>query len=233
MQHSARYPPDAFRGFRSRLPDLLIGLPSASDQSRAVRLLNLQPGQCVIDASCASGFNLARLVRAVGAGGAVIGVEDNAHLLRRAQARVRKAGWSNVRFVDAITTDDACVASADGIIVSYDPPILLQRPDLLEAAWSALKPGGRLTLVAGRCTTRSGKLVAPFVRAGLSVLGHGDNWRYWTVHEPWAHLSLLAEGNVSVWPRLGFQYLLCAEKPGGHASPRALSSTSSAACSQK
>ena len=213
MPYSQRYPANAFRGFRAVLPDLLIGVATARDQARAIGLLLLRSGDTVIDAACASGFNLARLVAAVGANGRVIAVEDNAHLLRRAQDRVRKAGWTNVRFVDAITPDDASVASADGIIVSYDPPIFLQRPDLLDAAWNALKPGGRLTLVAGRCTTRSGKLVAPFVRGGLIAMGHGENWHYWTTHEPWERLSQLADGNVTVWPRLGFQYLLCAQKP--------------------
>jgi SAM-dependent methyltransferase len=197
------------------LPDLMIGLPTARDQQRAVDMLKLQQGQTVLDASCGSGFNLGRLVRAVGPAGTVTAIENNAHLLRQARRKVERAGWRNVRFLPAISAE---VGQVDGVIVSYDPPIILQREDLIDGAWSVLMPGGRLTLVAGRCTTRSGRLLGPLVRAGIVLLGHGENWKYWTVHEPWQHLAQLADGNVRVWPRLGFQYLLCAEKAGSGSS---------------
>ena len=207
-----KYPPAAYRGFRASLPDWLIGLPTAADQQRAVRLLGLRPGDCVCDAACGSGFNLTRLVRAVGTGGLVIAVEDNLHLLARAEKQVERAGWANVRLLAELDPMRFERRPVDGIIVSYNPPIFLQRPDLLETAWQLLKPGGRLALVAGRCTTLAGRLVGPFVKLGLTLFGHATDWHYWTVHEPWKHLQELADGNVGVEPRLGFQYLLWAEK---------------------
>jgi SAM-dependent methyltransferase len=207
-----QYPSGAFSGIRAKLPDWLIGLPSARDQQRAVNLLRLVPGDSVCDVSCGSGFNLKRLVRAVGPGGRVIGVADNEHLYRESARKIRAAGWNNVELADSLSAVEAIPDSIAGIIVSYDPPIFQLRPDLFEAAWGLLKPGGRISLVAGRCTTRSGRLVAPLIRGGLWALGHGGNWHYWTVHEPWKHLEQLAEGGLWVEPRLGFQYLLWAEK---------------------
>ncbi len=209
----AKYPPDAYRGFRSRLPDWVIGLPTAADQSRVVALLRLRLGDCVLDSACGSGFNLARLVRAVGPGGLVIAVEDNQHLLEQARRKVRRSGWMNVQLLDTLDDSRFERRPVDGVIVSYNPPILLQRQDLLEAAWKTLKPGGRISLAAGRCTTVVGRMLGPVIKLGLAWLGHGDDWHYWTVHEPWAHLQELAEGRVWVQPRLNFQYLLWAEKP--------------------
>src|SRR5580700_4346040 len=90
------------------------------------------------------------------------------------------------------------ISYADGIIIGYNPPIVLQRPDLLEAAWAILRPGGRLSAVGARCTTPAGRLAGPLVRLGLVLLGHSGDWHYWTVHEPWQHLKELSGGNTSV-----------------------------------
>jgi len=213
-----KYPPDAYRGFRARLPDWLIGFPSSADQSRAVRVLALQPGDCVCDVACGSGFNLRRLVRAVGPKGLVIGVEDGTHLLERSKRKVERAAWENVQLLDDLDAGRFMRTPVDGIIVSYNPPIFLQRPDLLEAAWETLKPGGRLALVAGRFTAPVFRAAGPLIRLSFRILGHPDDWHYWAVPEPWKHLEELSAGNISVEMRLGFQYLLWAQKPTGESA---------------
>jgi hypothetical protein len=127
-----------------------------------------------------------------------------------ARRKVERAGWQNVRLLASL--DPAQAPHADGIIIGYNPPIVLQRPDLLEAAWVILRPGGRLSAVGARCTTPAGRLAGPFVRLGLVLLGHPGDWHYWTVHEPWQHLKELSGGNTSVQSKLGFEYILCARK---------------------
>jgi hypothetical protein len=97
-------------------------------------------------------------------------------------------------------------------LIGYNPPIFLQRPDLLETAWGLLRPGGRLTAVVAECASRAGQLVAPWVRLGLVALGHGHDWHYWTTPQPWAALERLATGRLTVERRLGFEYILCAER---------------------
>ncbi len=209
-----KYPSYAYRGFRASLPDWFIGLPTVADQERAVRLLDLHPGACVCDAACGSGFNLQRLVRAVGPKGLVIAVEDNPHLLARSEDKVGRGGWTNVRLLRELNPGQFERRPVDGIIVSYNPPIFLQRHDLLETAWQLLKPGGRIALVAGRCTTAVGRAVGPAVKFFLRMAGHAGDWRYWVVHEPWKHLEGLPGARIWVEPRWGFQYLLWAEKVG-------------------
>ena len=208
---SSKNPPDAYRGFRSRLPDWLIGIPTARDQGRVVSMLDLKPGDCVCDASCGPGFNLRRLVKAVGPRGLVVAVEESEHLLARAGEKAARSGWANVRLSNRMEAALFEQRPVDGIIVSYNPPIFLQREDLLLSAWELLKPGGRLSLVAGRCTTPTGRMMGPLVRGGLMLLGHGNDWHYWTVHEPWAQLSELCD-ELTVKPYAGFQYLLLARK---------------------
>ena len=69
----------------------------------------------------------------------VTAIEDNPHLLACARRKVERAGWKNVRLLASL--DPAQIPHADGIIIGYNPPIVLQRPDLLEAAWVMLRPG--------------------------------------------------------------------------------------------
>ena len=208
----AKYPPGAYRGVRARLPDWLVGVPCAAYLDRAVGLLALRDGDSACDIACGPGYNIARLVRAVGPRGLVTGVEDNPHLLSRAQRKVEQAGWGNVKLLASLDPGRLSRVPVDGIIIGYNPPIVLQRPDLLEAAWAILKPGGRLSAVGARCTTRAGRFAGPVLKLGLGFLGHPRDWHYWTVHEPWQHLAELAEGKVSVVPKLGFEYIVWAEK---------------------
>ncbi len=211
----AKYPASAYSGMRARLPDWVIGAPYARYLERAVRLLELSSGDSVCDVACGPGYNLSRLVRAVGPGGVVTAVEDNPNLLACARRKADHAGWGNVRLLASL--DPGQIPRADGIIIGYNPPIVLQRPDLLEAAWAILKPGGRLCAVGARCTTPPERLAGPLVRLGLVIVGHPRDWHYWTVHEPWQHLEQLSEGRTFVEPKLGFEYIVCARKPP-HAS---------------
>lgn len=188
----AKYPPGAYRGVRARFPGWFIGIPYARYLDRAVRLLDLSDGDSVCDVACGPGYNLPRLVHAVGPGGLVTAVEDNPHLLSRARHKAERAGWTNVRLLASLDPAQIPRAPVDGIIIGYNPPIVLQRPDLLEAAWAILKPGGRLSAVGARCTTPAGRLAAPLVRLGLTIVGHPSDWHYWTAHDPWRQLGDLS-----------------------------------------
>jgi SAM-dependent methyltransferase len=211
----AKYPPNAYRGVRARLVDWVIGVPYARYLERAVCLLQLRDGDSVCDIACGPGYNLSRLVHAVGPDGLVTAVEDNPHLLSRAQKKVERAGWQNVRLLPALEPERILRVPVDGMIIGYNPPIVLQRRDLLDAAWAILKSGGRLSAVGARCTTPAGRLAGPLIKLGLTLLGHPRDWHYWTVHEPWRHLEELSGGKTSVEPKLGFEYVLCAGKDQG------------------
>jgi SAM-dependent methyltransferase len=135
----AKYPASAYRGVRAHVPDWLIGAPYGRYLERAVQMLELRAGGSAYDVACGSGYNLARLVRAVGSRGMVTAIEDNPHLLACARRKVERAGWQNVRLL--ASPDPAQIPHADGTIIGYNPPIVLQRPDLLEGAWVILRPG--------------------------------------------------------------------------------------------
>ncbi len=100
----------------------------------------------------------------------------------------------------------------DGIVVAFNAPIFLNRTDLVESAWGALKPGGRVVVAGARGTTVLGRLAGPLIKLMLRAAGHPGDWPCWTVHEPWKRLEELAPGGVHVEMLLGFWYFLWVEK---------------------
>jgi SAM-dependent methyltransferase len=233
---AAKYPPGAYSGARARLPGWFIGVPYARYLDRAVRLLDLGDGGSVCDVACGPGYNLPRLVRAVGPGGQVTAIEDDPHLLSQARQKAGRAGWGNVTLLASLDPGQIPRAPVDGIIIGDNPPIFWQRPDLLEAAWAILRPGGRLCAVGARCTTLAGWLAGPLVRLGLTLVGHPGDWHYRTVHEPWRHLEQISAGKTMVEPKLGFEYILWAQKsqqvsgPAGRLAGPALSAPEAPLC---
>lgn len=102
-----------------------------------------------------------------GATGRASRAEDNPRLPPRTRRMVEQAGWPNVTLLVSL---GPC-APVDEIIIGYNPPIVLQRPDLLKAACANLKPGGRLSAVVP--LSRSARVPA-FVRAIPAPEGSGS-----------------------------------------------------------
>lgn len=206
-----KYPPRAYRGPWAWLAsDLVIGRLTARHQQRAVDALELSPGETVVDAACGTGFNLRRLSAAVGPDGRVLAFEDPCGLYRVAARRARVLVNVDLHPGEALVALEP--ESVDGAIVSFNPPVVLGRADLLEPLWKALRPGRRLVLVAGRFTRGFGRVQSVGAPLVLTLLGHrrGDA-RYWRVDEPWHRLGEWG-ADIDVRPFVGFQYALVVTK---------------------
>jgi ubiquinone/menaquinone biosynthesis C-methylase UbiE len=109
----------------------------------ALRHLELQPGQAVLDIGCGTGTMLAAAHEAVGPDGRVVGVDYSPRMLDRARRQVGQCGNVEVREADASRTPlgdnefDAAVAMAS---FSAMPDVRAA----VEYAHDALRAGGRL-----------------------------------------------------------------------------------------
>jgi demethylmenaquinone methyltransferase/2-methoxy-6-polyprenyl-1,4-benzoquinol methylase len=159
-----------------------------------VALLNLRPGDTVLDVGCGTGLNFALLVGAVGPTGTVIGLDRSAEMLAMAHRRVDANGWTTVQVIqaDATTFDPVEIAKGlpatagglvDGVFSSYAMSVF----DNWHPAWdrmrALLRPGGRACIVDMQLPSGVYRAFAPLVRLAAAVGGADLDARPWTVIE--------------------------------------------------
>ncbi|OEY66143.1 16S rRNA (cytosine(967)-C(5))-methyltransferase RsmB [Marinobacter sp. X15-166B] len=152
------------------LPGFAEGLVSVQDEAAQLctGLLDLQPGQRVLDACAAPGGKTCAILEACAELGEVVAIDQSAERLVRVDENLERLGLvANVMAADAGATDSwwegtpfdrillDVPCSASGVIRRHPDIKLLRREaditplaaiqlDLLTAMWSVLKPGGRL-----------------------------------------------------------------------------------------
>ena len=152
------------------LPGFATGEVSVQDLSaqRAAPLLELEPGQRVLDACAAPGGKTGHILEALGGRGEVWAVDRDAQRIGRVRENLERLGlaaklvtadatatgeWWDGRPFDRILIDAPC--SATGVIRRHPDIKILRRPPdvdravllqarLLRALWPLLAPGGRL-----------------------------------------------------------------------------------------
>lgn len=128
----AAHPREGFlrRGERPRAGydgPLEIGAGQTNSQPRTVeamlRLLEVRPGQRVLDLGSGSGWTAALLAHLVGATGEVIGVELVPALVRFGRANLRRTGqpWAGIRRAEPGVLGWPSEAPYDRILVSAEP----------------------------------------------------------------------------------------------------------------
>ncbi|MDJ0738643.1 MAG: methyltransferase domain-containing protein [Gammaproteobacteria bacterium] len=133
---------------RDRYRRLSPGYDSATRRIEPVRrqaidALCLEPGQRVLDVACGTGKSLAMLRNAVGADGAVVGVEQSSEMLRLARRRVADAGWDNVQLVESSVESAPLAGPFDAVLFVYTQDVL-QSEAALARIFAAVRPGARV-----------------------------------------------------------------------------------------
>lgn len=116
---------------------------------RAVALLSLQPGGVVLDVACGTGLSLPLLREAVGPAGRVIGVEVSPEMIAQARSRVARAGWTNVRLIEASLEDADLGERFDAALFNYTHDVL-QSPRALRNIFAFARPGARVALAGSK-----------------------------------------------------------------------------------
>jgi SAM-dependent methyltransferase len=126
-----------------------------------------RPGERVIDLGCGCGGSTLQLADAVGAAGAVLGVDISAPMLARARERGRARPWITWREADAalhpFSADADLLYSRFGAMFFEDPAAAFAN------LRRALRPTGRLCLVCWRSLQENPWYGVP-MQAALTVL---------------------------------------------------------------
>lgn len=156
-------------------------------RQKAVELLNLKPGDRVLDVGCGPGGSFPYLVNAVGSSGEVVGVELSPEISVHARRRIEKNSWKNVAVLEAAAQKVQLSGMFDGLLM-FAAADVYASADALENIFPHLKNNARIAAFGAKSSShRSGVILNPVLRM-LFNLSFSTTPR--PNYEPW---HLLAE----------------------------------------
>lgn len=127
--------------YRRRAPYYDVELaPFEPLRRMAITRLALRHGDTVLDVGCGTGLSLGLLHDAVGADGAVIGIEPCAEMIELARHRVHEQGWRNVTLLEAAADVVEIADRADAALFHFTHDVL-QQPAALDNLTRRLRAG--------------------------------------------------------------------------------------------
>ena len=163
---------DCDRNFISQRYDRIAGLIPFFDwlfflppglRRRAADRLDLRPGNSVLEIGCGTGRNFPFLRKAVGPSGRIYGVDLSAGMLDKARELRNDNHWTNIHLVEGDAADYSAPEPLDAILFSLSYNTMPHHLEVLQHAWSQLRPGGRLVIMDAKLPAgRAGQLILPF-----------------------------------------------------------------------
>ncbi len=154
-----------------------------SPPSRDLDLLDLAPGQTVVDLGTGVGYLLPEILQRIGQGGRVRAVDIDEENVAIARERVRSDPRVSFQVGSAAGPVDLPSGSADRVLLSLVLCCLVDKTGALSEAWRLLKPGG--VLLASY--PRTPKLFRRRRRTSLRVTP--DLWEHLVRGHPWERLG--------------------------------------------
>jgi arsenite methyltransferase len=160
--------PMAERGYRAAdiaaLPELAVGASLGCGNPTA--LIDLRPGETVLDLGSGGGIDVLLSARRVGPTGKAIGLDMTDEMLALARRNAADAGVANVEFlkgeIEAIPLPDA---SVDVIISNCVINLSPDKGAVLAEAFRVLRPGGRFAVSD---IVAQGASIPPALRADMA-----------------------------------------------------------------
>ena len=153
---------------------------------KGVRLLQLKPGDRVLDVGCGPGGSFPYLLGAVGLSGGVTGVEISPEVATNARRRVEANEWSNVRVIVGNAETVALDCRFHGLQM-LGAPDAYACPRALDNLLPHLADGARVVAFGAKLSRRrSGKIFNGLFRAVFSRLTFASTPAL--DYEPWALL---------------------------------------------
>jgi len=124
-----------------------------SMRRKAVQLLELKPGNRVLDAGCGPGGSFRYLAEAVGASGRVTGIEISPEVAVNARNRISARSWTNVDVVVGNCESVPLTGKYDGMLF-LGAPDCFASPKALDNLLPHLDENGHIAIFSAKLTHR-------------------------------------------------------------------------------
>jgi demethylmenaquinone methyltransferase/2-methoxy-6-polyprenyl-1,4-benzoquinol methylase len=118
-------------------------LPFEPVRREAIAVLDPQPGETVLDVGCGTGLSFGPLVRHLGTGGRIVGIEPSPDMLALARDRVALNGWNGITLLEATASEAPLQGLADAALFHFTHDVL-REAEALDHVIAHLRPGGRV-----------------------------------------------------------------------------------------
>lgn len=121
---------------------LFLGqFPRIEMRKKLMALMNLQPGDRVLDFACGTGANFAYVLERIGPTGKLVAVDYSVDMLREAENQAKAQGWTNIEFVQCDAAEMRFDQPFDAVMCTLGLAVIPRYELAMERAWEALKPG--------------------------------------------------------------------------------------------
>ncbi len=175
--------------------------PFAGMRRRAISLLQLKPGQSVLDVGCGTGLAFRLLEEAIGPSGRIIGIDQSPEMLARARERIRTNGWENVTLIWSPIEEADIPGRVDAALLAFSHDIA-RSPQAVENVVWHVKPGGRIAVVG---VTWGPWWAAPFNLIQWLTMRRGAT-TYEGLDRPWSNLAKVIPGLQVTKPVVRLHY---------------------------
>jgi ubiquinone/menaquinone biosynthesis C-methylase UbiE len=187
----------------------LLGFREQAYRKKAVKALNLRPGDTVVEVGCGKGLNFPLLQNAVGPEGKIIGVDMTDAMLDRARRRVEEAGWSNVELVQSDAALYRFPEAIDGVISTFALTLVPEFDTVIRNGCLALKPGKRWVVLDFKMPSSRFSFLVPALLFLTKPFGVSLDL---ASRHPWESMSKYFRHTSVTEYYMGFVYVAAAEK---------------------
>jgi arsenite methyltransferase len=173
-------------------------------RERTIALLQLRPGQTVLDVGAGTGLSYALLRQGVGEQGLVLAFEQSPEMFEQARVRVAREGWQNIWQACTSAETVKLPALADAVLFNYVHDIS-RTPAAVDNIMRQVKPGAPIAV--------AGMKFFPWWTGPLNLLPWLKN-RPYNAHaadlwHPWDQIERWCDRFARVPTQSGMGYIAC------------------------
>jgi demethylmenaquinone methyltransferase/2-methoxy-6-polyprenyl-1,4-benzoquinol methylase len=133
-------------------------------RQEATVALGVQPGEHILDLACGPGVNFKSILKDLGTGGLLVGLDYSSGMIEQAQQRVKVNEWSNAT---PLLGDAARLPFADcefdRVLGTYSFSVIPDYQQAFDEVARVLKPGGTLVVLDGKSCKGPLRFLNPLV----------------------------------------------------------------------